>query len=257
MAALDGTAGARPLDGGRVIRNAIAAIRADGATYLLGALLTYSLPVAASSWIRLHFVNPGTAMALIAPQAAALIQSLGGAYFTAWMTLAIVRRSGSAPHAHPLGLAERVASRAWPIGLAGLMFYLGVVGGTILLIVPGLMLATAWSVSMPALAAEGLSPRRAFGRSLELTRGHRWMVFALSLIVFVPTGIANIVLVEAISGGAPLAEAMRTPLAAIGVLPLIGALENVAISAGLAALYVELVSNKDGALHSAIGAVFD
>jgi hypothetical protein len=54
--------------------------------------------------------------------------------------------------------------------------------GTMLFIIPGMIAATLLWVAIPAAVAE----RRAFsslGRSLELTKGHRWRVFIIVVIL--------------------------------------------------------------------------
>ena len=59
--------------------------------------------------------------------------------------------------------------------LVGLLTFLGL----LLLIVPGVLLALRWSLTVPALVIEDLSPRDAMARSSDLTEGHRGRVFAV------------------------------------------------------------------------------
>jgi len=71
----------------------------------------------------------------------------------------------------------------WP--LAGLILWGFVtVLGFALLIVPGLVLSTIWFVGLPACLADQLGPWASLRRSRELTKGHRWKVFALTLLLF-------------------------------------------------------------------------
>ena len=56
---------------------------------------------------------------------------------------------------------------------------------TILLIVPGLMVACAFYVSMPACVAEQAGVFESMARSRFLTKGCRWQVFGLSLLILV------------------------------------------------------------------------
>lgn len=65
----------------------------------------------------------------------------------------------------------------------GILFGLGVTIGFILLIVPGLILITFWSVGAPAIVVEGIGPVDAFGRSWRLVRGNAWPVFGALLVV--------------------------------------------------------------------------
>lgn len=78
-------------------------------------------------------------------------------------------------------------SAATPFILAligfGILFGIGVTIGFVLLIVPGLILLTFWSVGAPAIVVEGIGPIDAFGRSWRLVRGNAWAVFGVLLVV--------------------------------------------------------------------------
>jgi hypothetical protein len=56
--------------------------------------------------------------------------------------------------------------------------------GVILLIAPGLIFATMWFVATPACVVERLGPFRSMGRSGELTKGHRWKILGLMLLLY-------------------------------------------------------------------------
>lgn len=59
---------------------------------------------------------------------------------------------------------------------------IAVTAGCILLIVPGLIIATLWSVATPAAVVERLDVGSALSRSAWLTQGSRWQVFALAVL---------------------------------------------------------------------------
>lgn len=65
----------------------------------------------------------------------------------------------------------------------GILFGIGVSVGFFLLIVPGLILITFWSVGAPAIVVEGIGPIDAFRRSWQLVRGDAWAVFGTLLVV--------------------------------------------------------------------------
>jgi hypothetical protein len=65
----------------------------------------------------------------------------------------------------------------------GILFGIGVTIGFVLLIVPGLILITFWSVGAPAIVVEGIGPVDALGRSWRLVRGDAWAVFGTLLVV--------------------------------------------------------------------------
>ena len=72
--------------------------------------------------------------------------------------------------------------------LAGL--WIGI--GFVLLIVPGLVLLTFWSVAAPVVVIERPGVFGAFGRSRELVRGYGWPVFGTVVLVFLLVIAASI-----------------------------------------------------------------
>lgn len=86
----------------------------------------------------------------------------------------------------------------------GILFAIGVTIGFLLLIVPGLILITFWSVGAPAIVVERLGPIGAFGRSWRLVRGQAWSVFAtllLVLLIVIAVGIVLGILATPIGDG--------------------------------------------------------
>ncbi len=65
----------------------------------------------------------------------------------------------------------------------GILYAIGVALGFLLLIVPGLILLTIWSVGSPVIVVERCGPIDAFGRSRRLVKGEGWAVFATLLVV--------------------------------------------------------------------------
>jgi len=93
--------------------------------------------------------------------------------------------------------------RFLPVIAVGICVALMVGLGYLLLIIPGFMLLTMWYVATPACVVEQLGPRQSLRRSAALTRGHRWQIFGMMVLVgFV--GSVGSGLVEAIArGGGP------------------------------------------------------
>jgi len=89
----------------------------------------------------------------------------------------------------PVRLVEslNVALRAfWPligIASAGLLIMVGLM----LMVVPGLILSTLWFVVLPACIVEQLGPWASLRRSQELTKGYRWKVLGLTLLLMIGT----------------------------------------------------------------------
>ncbi len=89
--------------------------------------------------------------------------------------------------------------------LVGIVVGLGVLVGLVLIIVPGLILLTIWSVSAPVVVLERPGGLRALGRSRELVRGNGWRVFGVVLVFFlliIVLGTTLEVLADALSTGA-------------------------------------------------------
>jgi hypothetical protein len=89
-------------------------------------------------------------------------------------------------------LFSAAAPAILPLIAFGILFGIGVGIGFVLLIVPGLILITFWSVGAPAIVVEDAGPIEAFGRSWRLVRGDAWPVFGtlvVLLLIVIAVGI--------------------------------------------------------------------
>jgi hypothetical protein len=84
------------------------------------------------------------------------------------------------------------AARRLPavIGAIGL-YVIGVSGGLVLLIVPGVWLLVLWYFAAQAAVVESASPVQAVRRSTELVKGSWWRVFGLILATGLLFGLAG------------------------------------------------------------------
>jgi len=131
---------------------------------------------------------------------------------------------------------------------------LGVGFGSILLIVPGVLLALRWSVSGPVLIMErGRSIGDAMGRSVDLTKGRRGSIFLLLLVYAVLFMIYEAVVLVAAGGVTAIAS---KPVLVIVVTPLVNIASNLLLSVGVAALYRQLRGDRDSASPDALAEVF-
>jgi hypothetical protein len=73
--------------------------------------------------------------------------------------------------------------------LVGILAAVGVLIGFILIIVPGLILITIWSVAAPVVVLERPGVVAALGRSRELVRGNGWQVFGVILVLYILVGV--------------------------------------------------------------------
>lgn len=78
------------------------------------------------------------------------------------------------------------------VGLA-LVIFLCVAAGTLLLVVPGVLIWTSWSMALPLAVQEGAGLNDSLNRSGALVRGNRGPVFAVSLVLFLGLLAAEVV----------------------------------------------------------------
>lgn len=103
--------------------------------------------------------------------------------------------------AEPGEVLQQGLKRALPLLAVYLLFIVGVWIGAIFLLVPGIMLAVMWSVSLPAIVAERPGVFGAFGRSRALTKGARWHVFGVMLLALVIYMLVSIAIGVASAAG--------------------------------------------------------
>lgn len=85
----------------------------------------------------------------------------------------------------PVRLGESISSGlARLLPLLGLMILqtIGIMLGTLLFIIPGLILMVMWYVAIPVCVVERQGPVKSLGRSRELTQGFRWKIVALAIL---------------------------------------------------------------------------
>jgi hypothetical protein len=116
--------------------------------------------------------------------------------------------------------------------LVGVVAGVGIVIGLVLLIVPGLILLTLWSVAAPVVVLERPAGLRALRRSRELVRGNGWQVFGVILVL----GILVIVLGSAIE----VAAASAGTAAGLVVRVVVSVLSAPLSALASAVLYFEL-----------------
>ncbi|AZO08398.1 MULTISPECIES: glycerophosphoryl diester phosphodiesterase membrane domain-containing protein [unclassified Mesorhizobium] len=81
----------------------------------------------------------------------------------------------------------------FPILGLSLLATLGIMVGLVLLIVPGILLVLRWAVAMPVLIQEGCGILDSMARSRDLTKGSRWRLLGLWLILTVASALASLV----------------------------------------------------------------
>ncbi|MEX1038580.1 MAG: hypothetical protein WDZ96_06985 [Acidimicrobiia bacterium] len=121
-----------------------------------------------------------------------LLVSLASTAVYGFLYLAAAR---AVVRAHSIGDESSVvgaAIRLFPLWLiATVLAAIGIIGGLLLLIIPGLWLATMFTMYTPVIAVEGKGPVAALRRSFELVKGHFWETVGFLLIVGLVGGAAG------------------------------------------------------------------
>ena len=154
-----------------------------------------------------------------------------------------MRRGGRARLIESLNVGLR---RFWPLLGLGLINSMTLLG-YMLLVVPGLILSTIWFVGLPACIVEQLGTWTSLRRSVALTKGHRWKVLGLTLLLLAP-GIGSS-LVQSWLAASPIVRAV-TELMWTGIWT--------AFTATIAIVtYHDLRMAKEGTDIERIAVVFD
>jgi len=129
--------------------------------------------------------------------------------------------------------------------LVAIVAGIGILVGLILIVVPGLILATMWAVAAPVVVLERPGGLRALGRSRELVKGNGWNVFAVILLLVIVVGLlTGVVGVAAESAGTGVGLVVRV---------IVGVLAAPISALAAAVLYFELGGSR-GAGPVAAGA---
>lgn len=236
----------------RVIERTFGAISANAATLLLAALLLVGLPQVLWNFASTTFITGGDwAVSLFGSLAGMIVLMICGILLQGVVTHTVV--SDLLGRKTSMSDSVDVAMRSfWMLLAVGLASGLGVGLGTILLIVPGIFLALIWFVVGPVVVAERADFSQAFSRSMRLTENHRWMILGLSLVYMIGSGVLMIPvgIIVMMAGGA--GGAVGTVIGAVvqSLISLVGA-------AGVAAVYVELRTVKEGGGRESVASIFE
>ncbi|EJL23009.1 hypothetical protein PMI01_04912 [Caulobacter sp. AP07] len=268
----DMATGSRAFEIGRVINRTFGAIGRNFVVFLLLAVILGGLPNLLFTWAQLKVtgVTPSFApQTLVLWFGGFLLVLLGGLILQAAIVHATIAdlKGRRASVGETLGAGLR---HCGPLLLLGILTWLGLMIGFLLLIVPGIILAVVWSVTIPVKVAENTGVLQAFSRSRDLTRGRRWPIFGLVLIYAVLMWIIQMVIMGV---GVAVAGALHGPFAtpgegAVGFIGLIQTstlitspvsvtLMAMISAGGLAALYYELRASREGVGAEALAAVFE
>lgn len=136
-----------------------------------------------------------------------------------------------------------------------LVIGIGIALGMILLIVPGLILVCMWWVAVPVAVVERPGVFASIGRSAELTKGSRWTIFGIFVVVALISGL--IVFLLGVAMAPAVFRGSISPLTFFIIDWLVGAAFS-AFSAVLAGVgYFALRVDKEGADIDQLAEVFE
>jgi hypothetical protein len=148
--------------------------------------------------------------------------------------------------------------RGLPVVAAGFVVWLAVLAGTLLLVIPGVVVMVATSVAVPAAVVERKGAVGAFRRSLALTRGYRWPLFAAGFVLVVVVSVLSAIGQAVASVLASLVLPAEHALAASLVLSQLGnALFSAIPTVGISVAYHDLRVAKEGVDTDALARVFE
>jgi hypothetical protein len=144
-----------------------------------------------------------------------------------------------------------------------ILWWLGFMLGWLFLIVPATILASMWAVAVPAMVGEGLGVFAAFGRSRELTRGHRLSIFGVLFLLVIVYYVLAIMIAGSMLGAGVLSGmaslenlAAISPWMALLSLP-VAWVSGMLLKAVVTSLYLETVLVKEGARTDDLTDVFE
>lgn len=207
---------ANRIEPGRVIGEAFQTYRDHAGALLGGAVIVIGL----AAVINGLFATTGS-LALVA--VGVLISIVAGVLYAGYVVKLVQDvRDGR----RDFSVGELFSAAAPYIGtlfLNGLLAGIAITIGFVLIIVPGLILITIWSVIAPSIVVEDRGVVEAFGRSRELVRGNGWNVFGAIVLAFLIVIAVSIVagLIGSAVGDAgrvilqTIANVLTAPIAAL------------------------------------------
>lgn len=151
-------------------------------------------------------------------------------------------------------ILSRGMSTIGPVVVIALLLSLVVGIGFVLLIIPGIFLTVVYSVVIPAAVVERPGITGAFSRSWDLTKGYRWSVLGLLLIMVVILIVLSLAVGTA---GGIVAFSMGDFTLLIILNYLLSAFSGALMAVMIAVLYHDLRVAKEGVSTAQIAAVFD
>lgn len=197
-----------------VLGGAFASFRREPVRILVTAMLVFGVLGVLEARVDVQSDGGRDEITVVLLLAGALFAAAGSVAYPALLD----RLIGDGRHLHreeSIGHIIRTLPYGRILG-ADVLVTLAIVGGTILLVVPGLIIMNLYALVGPLLTSEELGVRAAMRRSATLVRRHFWLVFGLATVpLFIVEAIET--WVSRVAQGAPILESIAVH-AAFGML---------------------------------------
>lgn len=140
-----------------------------------------------------------------------------------------------------------------PLLAIGIVSGVAIVIGLMLFVVPGIYLALGWAVAVPVLVQEREGVFGCLSRSRTLTRGSRWRLFAMFLVVLVVLAVLQAPLGLFAVLGSSIGPAYLAPMISTGISATLSSVFNTAIAA---VSYIELRRIREGTSIDELAQIF-
>jgi hypothetical protein len=220
----DAHSGRRQLDVGAVIRR-VFGIYVDQASVLMPAAAVVFVFTGILSTLLTHSGSGARLLAL-------LVSLVATTLFTGMVAELVADVQDGRRDATPGQLLRAVTPVIGQLIVVAFVAALGVLVGLFLIIVPGLILLTLWSVAAPVVVLERPPGLRALARSRELVSGNGWQVFGVILVLDL--------LLAIVAGGLEIAASSAGTGAGIVVTVVLSVLTAPFAALAAAVLYFEL-----------------
>ena len=245
----------RTMSVGRVFQRAFSAVSLNPVVILGLALVVGAVP---SLIITYFFVQSGLTANNPLQPGFSMNRMLGAVFISSVINLVIAalvqgaqtRATVSAAEGHRASFGESLSAGLrvlLPLIGLSILWAIGVGIGFILLVVPGIILLLMWAVAVPSLVIERNGIMGAFSRSADLTKGARWKIFGLFLVLLVSYWLVSLVIgVAGLRAYGPGATASGLTIANIIGSAILGTIFNTIWGTIQPSLYVELRQWKEG-----------
>jgi hypothetical protein len=208
---------------------------------LLGAALAIFVPIGVLSGIVASSGSIVLALVLI------VLAAIGQALYTGAVVEAVDDMRDGRRDFSAVDLLRAALPFIGPLIVAGLLYGISIVVGFLLIIVPGLIFLTWFSLYAPAIVVEKRGAVAAFRRSRELVRGNGWRVFGVIVVAFIiQTVVQNILNRIGVNADSLV---LRTVLAVVG-----GVITAPIWGLAVSVVYFQLRDLKPGGVPAAAAA---